>query len=204
MYLFLTDLPAFGRGFQVNVTKQQGFNKKGSFGHAQRFLTNYYHLQIKKTVTFRIYTATFDPELDHIPKRKALMRTMQPVLGAYIFDGVQFFTNQEIDPGNLTFQVSFPDHAEDNWTVKLDFVRDCQPSEPVAAQLFNTLLKKAQELLELNLMGRFYFDANGKIEIRNHKLQIWPGFITSMRQMEQQVTLTIVLCFCKCIIFKNS
>ncbi len=49
----------------------------------------------QKDVTFRIYTATFD---------KALMRTMQPVLGAvgaYIFDGVQFFSNQEIDPGFL-------------------------------------------------------------------------------------------------------
>ena len=38
-------------------------------------------------------------------------------------------------------------------------------------------------------MGRHYFDAQGKDSIDQFKLELWPGYITSIRQHEHELLL---------------
>lgn len=41
----------------------------------------------------------------------------------------------------------------------------------------------------MQLVGRHYFDPTKKIDIPAHKMQVWPGFETSILQHEKEVML---------------
>ncbi|OXA45717.1 Protein piwi [Folsomia candida] len=182
---------ARGRGRGGRSRDEPRRTGMGKSGTVQRFFVNYFQLQMKKTIEFRLYLVNFDPEIDHIPKRKALLRMREADIGPYLFEGTQLFTTRIIPIENLRFEASFPDKPDDVWTVNIDFIRQCDRREPVVTQLYNVLLKKAQETLALTLLGRFYFDSEQKIDIRQHRLQLWPGFVTSIRQMERDVYLNV-------------
>ncbi|XP_035709089.1 piwi-like protein Siwi [Folsomia candida] len=188
----------FGRGFEELRTRAEGLDKQGQSGTARRFFVNYFQLQMKKTIEFRLYLVTFDPEIDHIPKRKALVRMREADIGPYLFEGTQLFTTRIIPMENLRFEASFPDKTEEVWTVNIDFIRQCDHREPIVTQLYNVLVKKAQEKLSLALLGRYYFDAEQKVDFAQHRLQLWPGFVTSIRQMERGVYLNVDLTFKVC------
>ena len=37
-------------------------------------------------------------------------------------------------------------------------------------------------ILGLSLMGRNYFDPSGRIVLAQHRLELWPGFVTTLRE----------------------
>ena len=43
--------------------------------------------------------------------------------------------------------------------------------------------------MQLQLVGRDYFDPGAKIVMANHKLELWPGYQTSIRQHEDSMLL---------------
>ena len=43
--------------------------------------------------------------------------------------------------------------------------------------------------MQLQLVGRDYFDPGAKIMMPNHKLELWPGYQTSIRQHEDSMLL---------------
>ena len=57
-------------------------------------------------------------------------------------------------------------------------------------QFFNIILRKCMEGLDLQLLGRNYFDPKANIKLPAHRLELWPGYVTSIRQHE----LGILLC----------
>lgn len=196
--LFAGELPLFCRLPPFVRSREAGFDKTGSSGNKVKFYANYFLLQTKKNVEFRLYTVEFSPEIEHIPKRKALLRLKEPELSSYLFDGVQLFTTNELAPGVMKLEASFPEEPQNVWKIQISFIRLCDPLEPVVTQLYNVLMKKAQSMLNLTLLGRSYFDSTAKVKISNHRLELWPGYLTSMRQMEKDVLLNVDLTWKVC------
>lgn len=153
---------------------------------------------MKKTIEFFLYKVTFSPEIETIGKRSKLLHTLDDQLGPYLFEGVQLFTTHIIPPEHMSLTASFPSHPEQEWTVTIQFIRPCDPGEPVVTQLYNVLVKSCQEIHGLTRLGQYYFDATQKIDILHHKLQLWPGFVTSIRQMEDDVLFNVDLTFKVC------
>jgi aubergine-like protein len=56
-------------------------------------------------------------------------------------------------------------------------------------QFFNILLRQCMEGLKLQLLGRNYFDEKASIKLPAHKLELWPGYVTSIRQHENNILL---------------
>ena len=54
---------------------------------------------------------------------------------------------------------------------------------------FHAVLRKVLEGMKLQLVGRDYFDPGAKIVMANHKLELWPGYQTSIRQHEDSMLL---------------
>jgi len=146
---------------------------------------------------------SFEPELEDLKICKALIRKREMEVGPYFFDGTQLFTTRTFQPDPLRFKMEFetrdnagqPTGQNDSYAVTIKFVRTCDTTEPIAFQLFNMLIKKCQGLLKLSLMGRHFYDGDQAIKIDNHKLEMWPGFVTSMRQQETEVLLNVDLSF---------
>jgi aubergine-like protein len=189
------------RGFgnnQIDVTRPDGFPKHGSLGVQKRCIANYFELQIRPGYRVRVlYSVTFDPEPvgfsggDPTGLRKALLKTRSEEIGPYLYDGAQLFTVKEIPEGNLLLQtVKFPD-KEETYTVEIKKVRDVGPMEPVVFMLYNILVRKCQKELGLDLLGRQYFDHQLRVPVPAHRLEMWPGFLTSMRQQDSGVMLNV-------------
>lgn len=132
-----------GYAHQELRTRPDNWNKIGTFGSQQKMFANYFLLQVKKTVVFRLYYVHFQPEIDNVRKKKALMRTKQEELGPFLFEGTQL-SKRDHPSRESNFVVFFPDKPHEQWEVKVEYQRDCSESEPVMAQLCNVLLRKAQ------------------------------------------------------------
>ena len=48
-------------------------------------------------------------------------------------------------------------------------------------QFYSIMGRKCLQMLKLALLGRNYFDPNMAVSLPNYKLQIWPGFLTTLR-----------------------
>ena len=72
-------------------------------------------------------------------------------------------------------------------TIKL--VGEIQPTDYHYVQFFNIVLRAAMEKLQLELINRDYFDPKAAVPFTQHKLELWPGYVTSIRQHEQKMLL---------------
>ncbi|XP_013147674.1 PREDICTED: protein aubergine-like [Papilio polytes] len=60
-------------------------------------------------------------------------------------------------------------------------------------QVFNIIIRKCFHLLQLNLVGRDFFNPEAKIDIPEYNLQIWPGYKTTINQYEDKILMVTEL-----------
>ena len=66
------------------------------------------------------------------------------------------------------------------------------------SELLNILgrqFKIAQKGLKMQEIGRKYFNSAKKIEYPKHGLEIWPGFFSSVKLVDQRVFINVDLSF---------
>ena len=56
-------------------------------------------------------------------------------------------------------------------------------------QFFNIVWRSAIEKLNLKMINRNYFDPAAAIAVPQFNLEIWPGYITTVRQQEHSLLL---------------
>lgn len=56
-------------------------------------------------------------------------------------------------------------------------------------QVFNIIIRKCFHALNLQLVGRDFFDAEAKVDIPEYKLQVWPGYKTTINQYEDRLLM---------------
>lgn len=88
-----------------------------------------------------------------------------------------------------TFEFMTKDRDENPIQVILKYVAECPMTSASSVQVLNLILRRAMNGLKLQLVGRNFFDAVAKIDIRDFHIQLWPGYITSIRQHETDILL---------------
>ncbi len=142
--------------------------------------------------------------------RKAMIRQHQERLKNYIFDGTMLFTVERYTPNpaqplllTCTKDVSFRFKKTFNFLTlcfllqndpgvtqaSVRLVGECQPTDFHYIQFFNIVLRKCMEGLDLQLLGRNYFDPKARIMLPDYKLELWPGYVTSIRQHERELLM---------------
>ena len=71
----------------------------------------------------------------------------------------------------------------------IKLVAEVQPTDYHYMQFFNIVLRQAMEKMQLELIRRNYYDPKAAVLLKQHKLEIWPGYVTSIRQHEEQILL---------------
>lgn len=74
-------------------------------------------------------------------------------------------------------------------TIRL--VAELAPTDVMYLQFFNIIVRKCLEGMELEEMGRHYYDRHQAVRIDAHHLELWPGYMTSMRNHEKDVLLGV-------------
>ncbi|XP_060827964.1 piwi-like protein Siwi [Bombus pascuorum] len=160
--------------------------KKGTTGTEILMQTNYFKLVTTTDWCLYQYRVDFYPEEDRTPVRKGLLKSHKDALGPYVFDGTVLYSNKYVDQLEI-----WSKRISDGLDVKivLRYVGDMQRGDHSYLQFFNIIMRRCLELLKLQIVGRDYYDANDKINVQGHRMELWPGYLTSIRQHENDILM---------------
>lgn len=177
---------------EIVRTKPEEINsKKGTSGTVIELKGNYLRLQKAKNFSFQQYHVNFIPDIDIPIVRKALIREHKKILGGYLYDGVStVYLTKCLEKESTDFVGKLKDDSLVKITVKN--TKNFIPStDGRMMQLLNLILRRAMEGLNLQLVGRNLYDAAAAIELGEFKIQLWPGYIISIRQHELEILLSV-------------
>lgn len=165
--------------------------KQGHTGQPVSLQTNYFC--VTKTPKWNVYQYRVDfvPDIDLSRVRRGVLSEHKAHFKGYIFDGTVLFTTQAL----ADKQVEFVSKTREGEPVKIivKYVGIVQITDVQYLQILNLILRRAMEGLQLQLVGRNFFDAIAKIKVdfREYRMEIWPGYITSIRQQEKDIMLCV-------------
>ncbi|XP_075215881.1 piwi-like protein Siwi [Lycorma delicatula] len=164
-------------------------SKIGTSGNVIRLTANYFRILTKPDYTLYQYRVDFKPEEDRTAVKRALMKIHQKQIGpGYIFDGTLLYTFRRLYPNPLELY-SKRDHDDVNIQIIIKLVGDIRHGDYHYLQIYNIIIKKCLRNLNLQLLNRNYFDREARMQIPEYQLEVWPGYLTSMRQHDGGILL---------------
>lgn len=175
--------------FDSPVTRKENFVKKGETEKSDEIIklsANYFKVSSLNTVAMKMYTVNFDPPKWNRKICSILINNIQQELGVHVFDGKNIIYMLK-EPRKSSFNTALRDGEQ--VSIRFTFLRDIEYNEGNYFQIMNLVIKKSLKDMNLELIGRNYFDPKGSMAIHGAKLQIWPGFATAIRQYENSLLL---------------
>ncbi|XP_065831086.1 piwi-like protein 1 isoform X3 [Oscarella lobularis] len=166
-------------------------SKKGTSGAPVKIMSNFFRLLTRPDWAIYQYNVQFEPEVPFIRKRRELLHNLADRLGpTRVFDGMQLFMPLRLEERVSDFQ-SQSRFDETPHTVKITLTNELPPSSPTCIQMFNIIFRKVMRQLGMKQVGRHYFSVNedDRAQVPAHKLEVWPGYSTSILQYEENVLL---------------
>lgn len=202
------------RDLEIVQTRPPALNSKmGNDGRKINLITNYFRT-VGPQWNLYVYHVDFKPEVLDDGLRKRLVRDHRSLFNGYLFDGTQIFSASRLQiPEGGTLELVSSDGEEPVMLV-IKFTGDLSPTNPDYLKILNLIMRRCMATLKLKLVGRNYYDAEAKviyylillkicsfewligiwllqIEIPQHRIQLWPGYLTSIRQHESDVLMCI-------------
>lgn len=151
-------------------------------------MTNYLQLHFDSDKGVFEYEVRFRPDVHAKNLRQKLLNQHRAIIGnANTFDGVVLYLPTKLPNVTEVISVSPTDNA--NYEVKIIFkrkmkMRDCK-------HLYNVLFDRIMKKLEYVRFGRKKFDPTAPKIIPQHKLEVWPGYVTAVDEYEDGVMLNL-------------
>ncbi|XP_071952418.1 piwi-like protein 1 [Antedon mediterranea] len=169
--------------------------KIGVYGQKVNLSSNYVRLQCDTSAVYQ-YAVSYEPQIDSRNMRAHLLYQHNDVIGSVrAFDGATLYLPVKV--GSQSFQSIRPTDKSDV-TVTINLVKELAPEACVS--VYNVIFRRIMDKLKLKQVGRHYFDPSRSVEVPQHKLQIWPGYITAIQHYDGGLMLQTdishkVLCY---------
>ncbi len=75
--------------------------------------------------------------------------------------------------------------------LSIRLVAELAPTDVMYLQIYNIMIRKCLDGMGLEELGRHFYDYRQAIKIPAHRLELWPGYKTSMRNHERNVMLCV-------------
>ncbi|KAL5238818.1 hypothetical protein ACI65C_006228 [Semiaphis heraclei] len=162
--------------------------KQGTSGQPIQLLANYFPMTSFKNWCLYQYRVDFNPEEERISTKRGLLAQHRERLRGYLFDGTILFSGSRFDPPN--FELTSTRRSDDQIVIiKVKFTNVIETGDYANIQVFNLLLRNCLRHLKLTLIGRNFYDPDAKIDIPQHRLQLWPGYKTTIGRYEDSILL---------------
>lgn len=163
--------------------------KKGTCGQTLPLCSNHFPIVRMEGRNMCVYHVDISPDEDRTPMRKKLLAQHRNTLGGYIFDGMKLCTSFKL-PSDVTELVS---RREDDtvFQLRLKFIKEISFMDSEYMQVMNILMRRCMENLNMQLIGRNYYNSSAEIVDEKHKIVIWPGFASTIRQHEVKLMLNV-------------
>ncbi|XP_055592749.1 protein aubergine-like isoform X1 [Uranotaenia lowii] len=163
-------------------------SKHGESGTKIMLQANYFRISRGGEECIFQYRVDFNPVVESSKLMSSLVYTLKPTIGGYLFDGTQIFTRHKLRSEEVEIQTKDPISGTP-YIIKLKKVGVLDGCNEMEFMIYNLINRKAMGGLNLQLIGRNFFDPGAKIVIPQHGLELYPGYITSIRQHEQDVLM---------------
>ncbi|XP_052862181.1 protein aubergine-like [Anopheles cruzii] len=172
------------------VVTRLAATKQGSSGQPIKLQANYFRLVRKeKSVIFK-YRIDFEPPVEDTGLMHALLRSQAPVFGPYIYEGTMLFLYNCLKNEETEIQVR-DERTSNLYQLKIRHVGTVDMTTEAAMMVLNLLHRQALASLKLLELNRHYFDPEAKIAVPEFNLELYPGYITSIRQHEKDILMCV-------------
>ncbi|XP_027627375.1 piwi-like protein 3 [Tupaia chinensis] len=162
--------------------------KTGKAGDTVNIFTNHFRLtSCPQWVAYK-YNVDYKPDVEDGNLRASLLFQHESELGkCHIFDGNSLLLPQRLSKSKMEVVSQTSDKTSVKITLELS--KELTPASPECLRYYNILFRRVLRLMDLKQVGRNYYNNKEAIEFHKHNLEIWPGYITSILQYENSITL---------------
>jgi len=176
----------------VRTRPETCLTKTGTDGVPVTVASNYFAMIRKTNWRLLQYRVDFNPPLgdDMTRVKKALLYRHKDTLPKFMFDGSLMFTTSYLSTENTPIILtSTMEKEKKDVQITIKLVGEIATTDAHYIQFFNIVLRSAMEKLQLELIKRDYYDPKAAVHLKQYKLELWPGYVTSIRQHENKILL---------------
>ncbi|XP_008557727.1 piwi-like protein Ago3 [Microplitis demolitor] len=187
------DLPvtASVAGLSLDSSDSRGpVIRQGTDGTTIDIMSNYINIKINPSKGIHRYECKFEPETDSPRLRNALLNQHLAFLGrTKVFDGIILFLPQKLQQDRTVLESVRKDGTK--ITVTLIYQRQQRADCAESIQFFNILLNRILRMLKMICINKNYYNPRAPHKIEQHRMELWPGYVTAIEEMEGGLKLNI-------------
>ncbi|XP_043967319.1 piwi-like protein 1 [Gambusia affinis] len=163
-------------------------SKTGTSGAAIKLTANFFRILSRPQWILYQYHVDFKPPMESRRLRSALLFQHSDVLGtARNFDGALLFLPHRLHCKETVLYSETRNKEKVLITVTL--TNELPPTSPVCIQFYNLIFRRILRVLNMQQIGRNYYNPNEPHEIRQHRLTVWPGYSTTILNYESSIMM---------------
>ncbi|NXJ77374.1 PIWL1 protein, partial [Trogon melanurus] len=165
-------------------------SKTGSSGVMIQLMANYFRLTSRPQWALYQYHIDYSPEMEARRLRSALLFQHEELIGkTHAFDGSILFLPKRLN--NKVTEVFSRTRNGEDVKITIRLTNELPPSSPTCLQFYNIIFRRLLKMLNLQQIGRNYYNPSDPVSIPNHRLVVWPGFMSSILQYEESIMLCV-------------
>ncbi|XP_057268584.1 piwi-like protein 2 [Pezoporus wallicus] len=146
-------------------------------------------IQCQNEAVFQ-YHVTFSPQVECRSVRLAMLKEHRAVLGDVMaFDGFILFLPIQL-PQLVTLKVQRRSDGEEV-TISIQITKVLEPSSDLCIPFYNVVFRRVMRMLDMQLVGRNFFEPTQATMLQHYRLQIWPGYAVSIRKKDGGLFLLV-------------
>ncbi|XP_060786656.1 piwi-like protein 1 [Neoarius graeffei] len=165
-------------------------SKTGLSGSPIELRANFMRLLSRPQWALYQYHVDFKPPLESRRVRSGLLYDHEELLGKTMtFDGTMLFLPHRLH--NTETVLWTESRSGEKVQITVTLTNELPPSSPVCLQFYNIIFRRILKILNMQQIGRHYYNPEDPLNIPQHRLTIWPGFVTNILQYESSVMLCL-------------
>lgn len=145
-------------------------------GTLKNALTNFIRLEVEEKKGIFEYEVRFEPQAHSNQLRYALLRQLAPVIGqTRTFDGVKLCLPFQLPDPVTQLKTTSPN---DNTEVEISIIYKGKKKFSECLHWYGIMFANIMKILKFVRFGTKDFDPKQPKVIPQHKLEIWPGYVT--------------------------
>ncbi|KAM6298089.1 piwi-like protein 1 [Aegotheles albertisi] len=134
------------------------------------------------------YHVGYNPEMEARRLRSALLFQHEELIGiTHAFDGSVLFLPRYL--GNKVTEVISRTRHGENVKITITLTNELPPTSPTCLQFYNIIFRRLLKILNLQQIGRNYYNPGDPVSVPEHRLMVWRGFTSSILQYEENIML---------------
>lgn len=172
---------------RMSLQEKPPVHKTGTSGKQIPATANYVRLKLEPGKGVYEYEVRFEPQVDSRGIRNRLLNEYRDKLGeTKTFDGTTLYLPIQLQEEITKY---FAPHPVDKTHVSVSIIFKRKKRLGECIHLYNVLFRRIMILLDMACIGRQHFSPQNAHPIPQHKLEVWPGYVTAVDEYEGGIQL---------------